>query len=73
MQEILIPRGIDLIVVPRKEINGEPISASKVRELLEEEKFKEIVNLVPPTTYNFLISKEAKPIIDKAKKNHSRH
>ena len=73
MQEILIPKGIDLRIVPRKEFKGEPISASKVRDLLEKEKFNEIIDLVPPTTYNFLISKEAKPIIEHIKRIHTRH
>jgi len=73
MKEILIPRGIDLIIVPRMTHKGEPISASKVRELLKEEKLGEIIDLIPPTTYNFLISKEAKPIIDEIKKNKTRH
>ena len=73
MKEILIPKGIELHVIPRKEQNGKPISASIVRQFLREDKFKELIDLVPPSTYNFLISKEAKKIIERIKKSETRH
>ncbi|MBN1331022.1 MAG: [citrate (pro-3S)-lyase] ligase [Candidatus Heimdallarchaeota archaeon] len=73
MKEILIPKGIELKILPRKEINGEAISASKVRRLLKEDKIEETISLVPPTTYNFFFTNEAKPIINKIKKTNSRH
>lgn len=73
MKEILIPKGIELVVIPRKDVNGVPISASKVRALIREEKMYDVMDLVPPTTYSFLISKEAKPIIEKIVDSISRH
>ncbi|MHA1556779.1 MAG: [citrate (pro-3S)-lyase] ligase [Candidatus Heimdallarchaeota archaeon] len=73
MKEILIPKGIQLKIIPRKVLNDVPISASKVRALIREDKMKEVMDLVPPTTYNFLISKEAKSIINKIVNSHSRH
>ncbi|MHA1504567.1 MAG: [citrate (pro-3S)-lyase] ligase, partial [Candidatus Heimdallarchaeota archaeon] len=73
MKEILIPKGIELHIIPRKEQNGKPISASIVRQFLREDKFKELIDLVPPSTYNFLISKEAKKIIERIKESATRH
>ncbi len=73
MKEILIPKGIELEIIPRKDVNGVPISASKVRALIREERMVEIIDLVPPTTYSFLISKEAKSIRDKIVSSSSRH
>lgn len=73
MKEILIPKGIELQIIPRKEHNGKPISASVVRQLLREDNFKGLIELVPPSTYNFLISKEAKQIIERIKNSQTRH
>lgn len=68
MKEILIPRGVELIVVPRKKLNGEAISASKVRSLISEDRIDELAHLVPPSTSNFLRSPLGKQIIEKIKK-----
>jgi [citrate (pro-3S)-lyase] ligase len=73
MQEILTPKGIELKVIKRKEKEGKPISASTVRDLLKEEKFEEIRKLVPRTTYEYLISDDAKDIIKKLQQSNSRH
>jgi len=67
MREILVPKGIELKILPRKALGGEAISASKVRRLLREDNFAEIAKLVPETTYAFLRSKAAEPIIKKIK------
>ncbi|MCF2143989.1 MAG: [citrate (pro-3S)-lyase] ligase [Candidatus Heimdallarchaeota archaeon] len=67
MQEILVPKGIELKIIPRKELDGEAISASKVRKLLVEGKFDAIAKIVPKTTLAFLRSPAAKPIIKKIK------
>ncbi|MEA2071231.1 MAG: [citrate (pro-3S)-lyase] ligase [Asgard group archaeon] len=73
MKEILIPQGIKLEIIDRKSKNGEIISASKVRQYLRDEEFEKIKPLVPETTYDFLISDDAKPIIRLLKENDSRH
>lgn len=53
--EVLKNRLGDFIeIIKRKEYNNEIISASKVRKLINEGKFAEIVNLVPKTTYDYL-------------------
>ena len=54
MKEILPKYGIELCEIPRREIDGEVISASRVRKCLEEKNWEEIRKLVPETTYSFL-------------------
>lgn len=67
LKRILPEEDIELVEIERKEVDGEKISASRVRELLKEENFKEIKKIVPITTYDFLISDKAKEIINKLK------
>ena len=73
MQEILPAQGIEVQVVPRLTHQGEPISASKVRELIREERIHEIKKLVPETTFQFLLSPEAEGIIQRIKEEFKRH
>jgi len=54
----LPPRGITVREIPRRELDGAPISASRVRALLQEGKTDELEPLVPPTTFRYLKSKE---------------
>ena len=54
----LPPRGIEVREITRRELDGAPISASRVRALLQEGKLAELEPLVPPTTYRYLKSKE---------------
>lgn len=55
MKEMLPKYGLNLIEIPRKESGNAPISASRVRKLLDEKKYKEIKKLVPTTTFEYLI------------------
>lgn len=73
MSKILPKYGIELIIIKRKEINNRPISASFVRECIRRDDFTTIKQIVPEATYNFLMSKEAIPVIEKIKKSNSRH
>lgn len=57
MQQILEPSGIALEIVPRKELGGEAISASRVRRWLIERDWKSIEQWVPKTTLDFLKAK----------------
>lgn len=51
----LPPRGIELIEISRLEDAGEPISASRVRALLNEKGLcQEVMDLVPPVTQRYL-------------------
>ncbi len=51
---VLPPRGVALHVIPRREENGTPISASRVRALIHDGRIEEIRPLVPDTTYDYL-------------------
>jgi [citrate (pro-3S)-lyase] ligase len=46
-------------VIPRKEADGAPISASRVRALLKEQNFAEIARIVPETTLGYWMGKYA--------------
>lgn len=46
--------GIEIVEIPRLEALGKPVSASRVRELLERGELASIRELVPPTTYSYL-------------------
>ena len=46
--------GIEVRVIPRKMIDGEPISASRVRALWSEARYDEIAPLVPQTTLAYI-------------------
>ena len=53
------------MIVPRKELDGIAISASRVRKLLSEGDIEGVRPLVPDTTYNYLTSDEALPVLRK--------
>lgn len=73
MKESLEREGIECIIVPRLELNGKAISASRVRECIREDRMEEIKGLVPRTTYDYFKSKEAETLIQKIKDNRERH
>lgn len=55
MARILPEYQVELVVVPRKEMkNGEPISATKARSLLECGKWEELEEILPNTTLHIL-------------------
>ena len=55
LDAVLPPRGIQLIEIPRLEEAGEPISASRVRALLNEKSLcSEVLDLVPSVTQRYL-------------------
>lgn len=65
--DILPQNGIEVELVDRIQNNGEPISASRVREFIKNDKIEKTRPLVADPTYDFLTSPEAKPIIEKIK------
>ena len=56
MAEQLAAAGLTLTVIPRKESGGTAISASKVRQLIKENRMEEMHGLVPESTYSYFIS-----------------
>jgi [citrate (pro-3S)-lyase] ligase len=56
MAEILPCFGIEFKIIPRKENGGAVISASRVRKHYENGNLDEIKDIVPLTTYNYLLN-----------------
>ncbi len=56
MQELLPKYGMKFVEVLRKESGEAPISASRVRKLLNENKYDEAAQLLPKTTYDYLMT-----------------
>lgn len=54
MMAFLPQKGIQVTIISRKELDGGPISASRVRALLETRDWAALERLVPPTTFAYL-------------------
>lgn len=54
MKQILPSLGVEVVEIPRKNQEQQPISASRVRQLLQAGAWDELEKLVPPTTYAHL-------------------
>ena len=51
---ILPQYGVEFLEIPRLELDGEAVSASRVRTLFEQKDWVSIGKLVPPTTLDYL-------------------
>jgi [citrate (pro-3S)-lyase] ligase len=54
MKSFLPTMGIEVVEIPRYETGGQPVSASRVRTLLQEGRLDAIKPLVPPATFAYL-------------------
>lgn len=54
LQKLLPEAGIRVTEIPRLEVDGEPVSASKVRQALSQKDWETVKNLVPRTTLQHL-------------------
>ena len=63
MQEELPKRGVECVVVPRKEQDGRAISASLVRQCIQSGDIGALAKLVPEPTLRYFQSAEAAPVI----------
>lgn len=63
MEKRLPENGIECIIVPRKQQNLIPISASTVRQCIKNKDFDGLKSLVPETTLRYFQSEEAYPVI----------
>lgn len=70
---ILPQYGITVKVIERVQVNGEAVSASKVRELIKHDDWTGIKSLVPDSTYQYLVSADAENILEKIRISNSRH
>lgn len=57
MKIILGNTGISVLEIPRKKSNGQVVSATSVRQFLEDKNWEKIRSLVPESTYNILFGK----------------
>ncbi|MEF9992394.1 MAG: [citrate (pro-3S)-lyase] ligase [Romboutsia sp.] len=64
IKEVFKNYNIDVEIVDRKEILNDAISASRVRQLLKDNKIDQVKNLVPQTTMDFLLSEEGEVVIN---------
>lgn len=71
--EILPRLGIEIVEVERFHMQDQAVSASDVRGLIRIGDWQNIMKLVPPVTYEFLRSPDAKFIIDRIKRSDSPH
>lgn len=67
MAEELPKNGLKLHIIPRKEAHGKAISASTVRQALQQDDWALLADLLPPTSLEFFRSPAAAPIINKIK------
>ncbi|NBH76456.1 [citrate (pro-3S)-lyase] ligase [Rodentibacter pneumotropicus] len=65
MQQKLPEYGVACIVVTRKETDENVISASAVRQAIKDKNWSEVKKFVPQSTFDFLMSDEAAPIVEK--------
>ncbi|MDP2791367.1 MAG: [citrate (pro-3S)-lyase] ligase [Rectinemataceae bacterium] len=78
MKEILVcPEGdgpaLRVHEMPRFEKDGSPVSASTVRGLIRNGEMAAIRDIVPETTWSWLVSPEAVPVIERIRYSDSRH
>jgi len=73
MQALLPELGVEVVIVHRKESNGQAISASTVRQYIHDNKWQELKQLLPEVTYQYLMAPEQAEIIAKLQQNESRH
>ena len=73
MLDILPAHGIAVRVIRRVGLDGDIISASKVRDMIRGNDWAGIERVVPASTYRYLISDEAKEIVKKIRESDSRH
>lgn len=60
MKEILPGYGIQVVEIARKELNGQPVSASRVREAVKSGCLQEIREMIPESTYSYLVEHSVK-------------
>ncbi len=73
LADILPPRGVELVVMPRVTQGEAAISASSVREALRRGDWGTVRKLVPDTTLAYLQSSEAETVLKRIRASESRH
>lgn len=65
MHQYLEERGMKVREIPRRRIDGEPISASRVRQFLEGGEWEKAERMLPPVTIEYLHSEKGRKVIAK--------
>ena len=67
LMEVLPPLGVDVELIDRLYIDGEIVSASRVRKAIKEGNISDIKKFVPDSTYDLLNTKKGAEIIKRIK------
>lgn len=74
MKEWLPSYGIEVIEIPRlADRGGAAVSASTVRRFIREGNLEKARDIVPSSTWNYLISEEAAPVLERIAASDGRH
>lgn len=73
LKDIMPQYGVELIEIERKKYDEQYISASKVRELIKNNRIEEVKNIVPKVTWQFLNSQDGREIVERIKRSNSPH
>ena len=73
MLDILPQHGIKVKMIQRVAVDGDIVSASKVREMIRQDDWAGIARVTPETTYRYLRSDAAREILEKIRHSDSRH
>ena len=74
LQEVLPSYGVKVVEIPRLAEGSEPISASRVRELLRQGAgWEQVAPLVPESTLRYLRSPAAAEVLAAIRASDSRH
>lgn len=71
--DVLPAHGVDIVVVPRTGVDGEIISASKVREALRQNDWTTVAKMVSPSTLEYLQSEDTVAAITRIRDVKYRH
>lgn len=73
MQDIFPENGIELRVMPRVEVDGEIVSASKVRALIRQNKWDSLKTMLPDVTIDYLQAEENRAVVEQIRVSDCRH
>lgn len=73
MQHMLPQNNIQVVEIPRFSVEDSAVSASKIRSLIREGDLSAVKQFVPQTTYDYLLSDDAKEIIQNIRFSNNRH
>ncbi len=65
MKQVLGEYGIEVVEIPRRQLDGVEISASSVRERMKAGDYDAIRRMVPQTTMDFLLSEQGREIAER--------